>query len=61
MELTEKEICPSCQQKFQCSKSSKCWCYEFGLESNQLEKLNSDFESCICPNCLNELMNPNQL
>lgn len=60
MELEEKEICPRCEQKFECSKSNKCWCFEIGLESNQLEELNSKYNSCLCQNCLKELMEENK-
>jgi hypothetical protein len=61
MELEEKEVCPRCQQKFQCSKSNKCWCFEIGLDSNQLENLNEKFQSCLCPNCIEEIKNQNKL
>lgn len=61
MEIEEKEKCPRCGQKFLCSKSNKCWCYEIGLDSNQLEKLNKTYESCICPDCIEELKNQNRL
>ncbi len=61
MELEEKEICPRCHHKFQCSKSNKCWCFEIGLDSNQLENLNEKFESCLCPNCIEEIKNQNKL
>jgi hypothetical protein len=57
MQIEEKEICPRCQEKFDCSKSNKCWCYEIGLDSNQLEKLTDEFKSCLCPNCIDEIIN----
>ena len=57
MQLEEKESCPRCQGKFDCSKSNKCWCYEIGLDSDQLEKLNDEYKSCLCPNCIKEIMN----
>ncbi|MBU1012011.1 MAG: cysteine-rich CWC family protein [Bacteroidetes bacterium] len=60
MELEEKEICPKCKKKFSCSKSNKCWCYEIGLDSNQLAKLNTNYEYCLCPNCIEELKNQNK-
>ncbi len=60
MELEEKEICPRCQQKFQCSKSNKCWCFEIGLDSNQLEKLRDEFNSCLCKDCITELQKGKQ-
>ncbi len=55
MEIVEKEVCPRCQQKFDCSKSNKCWCFEIGLDSNQLEDLSQNYDSCLCPNCIEEI------
>ncbi|MBM3435532.1 MAG: cysteine-rich CWC family protein [Bacteroidetes bacterium] len=46
------EICPRCGKQFHCSKSQKCWCYEMDVPVETLEKLQYDFESCICPECL---------
>ncbi len=57
MELEEKGICPRCKKKFLCSKSNKCWCYEITLDYNHLEKLNEEYESCLCPNCLIAIKN----
>ncbi len=55
MKTSEKEICPKCKKEFICSKSNKCWCFEFGLDSNQLENIAENYESCLCPNCIKEL------
>ena len=55
MKLVEKEVCPRCKQKFDCSKSNKCWCFEIGLETEQLEKLGNEYDGCLCKNCIEEL------
>jgi hypothetical protein len=55
LKLIEEEICPRCGEKFECSKSGKCWCYELTLENSILEKLVQKYNSCLCPACLAEL------
>lgn len=53
--LVEKETCPRCGEKFECSKSGKCWCYEVNVPINVLDKINSEYNSCLCPDCLKKL------
>lgn len=53
--LTEKEICPKCGAKFDCGKSGKCWCYEYDVSPGILEKINNNYDSCLCPGCLEAL------
>jgi len=50
--LIDKETCPKCGIKFDCGKSGKCWCYEYEVNPSVLEKINDEFDSCLCPDCL---------
>ena len=49
------EICVRCGNTFQCTKD--CWCMEQEISSSVREKINADYEECLCKNCLNELVN----
>ena len=53
--LTEKEKCPRCGKDFDCGKSGKCWCYERDIPTPVLEKIEQDFDGCLCPDCLYEI------
>jgi hypothetical protein len=55
LNLTEQETCPRCGAKFDCGKSGKCWCFEVDVPPSVLEKMDAVFNSCLCPDCLNEL------
>ena len=52
--LTEKDTCPRCGKKFHCGKSGKCWCYEYDVPTSVLEKIEDEFDACLCPDCLKE-------
>jgi Cysteine-rich CWC len=55
----ERKICESCGKDFLCSaKSEKCWCFEIDLTSEILAKLQEDFKSCLCENCLEKEYQP---
>ena len=55
LNLTEPETCPRCGAKFDCGKSGKCWCFEVDVPPSVLEKIDKEYNSCLCPKCLNEL------
>jgi len=48
----EKQACARCGEEFGCSKSSRCWCYEFDLPAEVLAKIESTYDGCLCENCL---------
>lgn len=54
LKLVEKEVCPRCGKSFECGKSGKCWCYELDVPNSILEKIEKDYDSCLCPDCLKE-------
>lgn len=53
--LTEKDTCPRCGAKFHCGKGGKCWCFGVDLPVSVLEKVNKEYNSCLCPECLKVL------
>jgi hypothetical protein len=48
----EKQPCARCGEEFGCSKSPRCWCYEFDLPADVLTKIESVYEGCLCEKCL---------
>ncbi len=54
MKIIEPERCPRCGASFHCSKSSRCWCYGVSIELSVLDKLHDTYNSCLCPECLEE-------
>jgi Cysteine-rich CWC len=47
------KACESCGTDFTCgAKSETCWCFEIDLNAVTLAKLQEDFKSCLCRNCL---------
>ncbi|MCT4639939.1 MAG: cysteine-rich CWC family protein [Bacteroidales bacterium] len=55
----KKKECPKCGAEFSCFAETKqrCWCMDVELSEDTLKVLNSDFNGCLCPDCLNELEN----
>lgn len=48
-----KKICESCGKDFSCgSQTEKCWCFRIDLSDEALSKLQKDFKSCLCEDCL---------
>lgn len=46
-------VCESCGESFSCgSNLDKCWCFEIDLTDKTLENLKSDYNNCLCNNCL---------
>lgn len=50
--LTEPSKCPKCGNEFYCSTSSKCWCYEIDVPAETMEKIEKEYDGCLCPSCL---------
>ena len=53
----ELKTCPNCGNEFSCSSSGKCWCFEVFISSEKLKKIEENFNSCLCPDCLNKFSN----
>ena len=60
MTIYDHSVCPRCGKQFQCSKSGKCWCYEVALPVDALEFIEANYDSCLCPECLNEFAKPSR-
>ena len=50
--LTGPSTCPKCGAEFNCSTSSKCWCYEIDVSAEVMEKIEQQYDGCLCPECL---------
>ncbi len=53
----EKKQCPRCLSEFECKTGSVllCQCSKISLTAEQLEYCNSQYEECLCIDCLYEL------
>lgn len=49
---TMKKICQICNQEFDCLGNESCWCFKIKISKDQLEKLSSCSDYCVCKNCL---------
>lgn len=52
--LAEQKNCPNCGNDFLCSPSGKCWCFEVYVSPEKLKVIQDNFDSCLCPDCLNK-------
>ena len=52
--IHEMKKCPRCGKAFICSASPRCWCYEYDIPVDQLEFIEREYDSCLCPDCLKE-------
>ena len=50
--LTKPSKCPKCGAEFHCSTSPKCWCYEIDVPAEIMEKIEQQYDGCLCPECL---------
>ncbi len=45
--------CSKCKKTFVCGfDTGSCWCQDLEIEKTELEKLNNNYESCLCKECL---------
>ena len=56
MKLIEDEKCPRCGAMFICGKAGKCWCYEVDVTQSVLDKIEKEYNSCLCPLCLYDIV-----
>ncbi len=53
------KTCESCGKDFSCgANAEKCWCFEIDLSAEILAKLQEDFKSCLCQDCLEKRQKP---
>jgi hypothetical protein len=56
LEKPETKTCESCGAQFSCgANTEKCWCFAVDLSADALAKLQEDFKSCLCKDCLQKL------
>ena len=48
----EKKFGPRCGEAFYCSASGRCWCYAYDLPADMLEKIEADYNGCLCEKCM---------
>lgn len=45
--------CSKCGKAFGCQADSHgCWCEGYTLDAKTLEQLRSQYDNCLCPECL---------
>ncbi|AXE18302.1 hypothetical protein DR864_11365 [Runella rosea] len=50
--------CPRCHQSFECTPYSAtgCVCFQFKIPPQVADFIKANFDSCLCPACLTELI-----
>lgn len=49
-----EKTCPRCGKTFECLHAPGCWCFEYTISPENLEKLRTDYNNCLCPDCLSD-------
>jgi len=53
LEKVETKTCESCGKDFSCgARTQNCWCFAVELSQKTLAKLQEDFKTCLCKDCL---------
>lgn len=53
LQKPETKTCEACGKDFACGANiEKCWCFEIDLRAETLAKLQDNFKSCLCKDCL---------
>ncbi|NNE29121.1 MAG: dihydroneopterin aldolase [Saprospiraceae bacterium] len=47
-----RKKCPKCSSTFSCYNSPNCWCSALEIGSSALQNLRTQYQGCLCPNCL---------
>jgi hypothetical protein len=54
--MSEKQsspkTCPRCGKTFECLHAPGCWCFDYSISPENLEKLKLEYNNCLCPDCL---------
>lgn len=50
-----KKECPRCHSFFQDCNPGNCWCEKVETKTNVLEKIKEHYDTCLCPDCLNDI------
>jgi len=46
------KTCPRCGAGFECLHAPGCWCTDYTLLPEKLNRLKQEFDNCLCPQCL---------
>ena len=59
---TDILICESCGREFSCgAKTGNCWCFDLEISPESLTELQSEFQNCLCGNCLRKLQSNEEI
>ena len=50
--MTDQKLCSKCGESFGCGVHDNCWCGEYEISPEILERLKELYEDCLCPKCL---------
>lgn len=58
----EQKKCPRCGGTFECKVGDilKCQCYDIVLSDAEASFIKSDYQDCLCLNCLQQLQQQHQ-
>lgn len=48
----EPKNCSKCGASFVCLHDKDCWCMDYIISKENIEKLKSQYANCLCPDCL---------
>jgi len=51
--LQENKSCPKCGKRFGCM-GEDCWCHEIKILAKDVHIIRSNWDDCLCPECLKE-------
>ena len=52
VEKDYRKKCPKCMAVFSCYNNSNCWCSSMDIGASALQNLRTQYEGCLCSNCL---------
>ena len=47
--------CPNCKKSFFCAGDYSCWCHKMNISEENLKKIASCFDECLCEECLQKI------
>lgn len=56
----ETKHCSQCGKAFTCTHNADCWCMEYTLSPENLDKIRKKFTDCLCPECLSQYAQDNK-
>lgn len=57
LKKSETKICEACGADFSCgARAEKCWCFKIELSDETLGRLEKEYKSCLCAQCLEKTL-----